>query len=107
MAAVFATRTTAEWEALLREADIPHMPLRTLRGLVEDEHLAAIGFFTPADHPAEGSVVTMRVPSRWSESQPAPSGPAPRLGEHTEELLLEHGFSRSDIAALTGAGCVI
>lgn len=106
VASIFEARTTAEWETLLLEADIPHMPLRTLRGMVEDEHLAAIGFFAPAEHPVEGNVLTMRVASRWSKTQPTPSGPAPRLGEHTEELLLEHGFSKAEVAAFTRAGCV-
>jgi crotonobetainyl-CoA:carnitine CoA-transferase CaiB-like acyl-CoA transferase len=107
VASIFATRTTAEWETMLRQADIPHMPLRTLRSIIDDEHLTAIGFFMPVDHPVEGRVLTMRVPSRWSETQPTPTRHAPRLGEHTEELLLEHGFSKAEVAALTREGYAV
>lgn len=106
LAAIFVTRSTAEWEKLLSAADIPNTPLRTLQELVHDPHLAATGFFTTAAHPSEGEVVSMRVPSSWSESQPHPSCPAPRLGEHTRDTLSEHGFSESEIAALAEQGVI-
>ncbi|WP_419897587.1 CaiB/BaiF CoA transferase family protein [Roseomonas sp. USHLN139] len=101
LADILVTRPTAEWERLLDAAGIPHTPLHTLDSLVDDPHLAAVGFFTEEDHPAEGPVRGMKVASRWSASQPAPSRPAPRLGEHTEEILREAGLSAAEIAAAT------
>ncbi|ONG48214.1 CoA transferase [Pseudoroseomonas deserti] len=101
LAAILATRPTAEWEVLLDAAGIPHTPLHTLDSLVEDPHLAAVGFFTEEDHPAEGPVRGMKVASRWSASQPEPSRLAPRLGEHTAEILREAGLSEAEIAAAT------
>lgn len=106
LAEVFLTRPTAEWQAMLADADIPHTPLPTLAAIMDDPHLAATGFFQSVDHPVEGPVVTMRVPTRWSESQPEPGRLAPRLGEHTREVLAEHGFSAAEIATLSRDGCV-
>lgn len=106
LAEVFLTRPTAEWQAMLADADIPHTPLPTLAGIMEDPHLAATGFFEPVEHPVEGLTLSMRVPTRWSDSQPSPSRFAPRLGEHTHELLAEHGYSDADIEALVRSGCV-
>ena len=106
LAQIFLTRPTAEWEAMLAEADIPHAPLPTIGGLMEDPHLVATGFFQKVEHPAEGSVRSMRVPTRWSQSQPEASRLAPRLGEHTREILEEHGFASADIEELCRSGSV-
>ncbi len=97
-------RTTAEWEALLTKADIPVLPLQTLEGLIADPHLVQSGFFELIDHPSEGRLRAMRTPGTWSESQPAPSRHAPRLGEHSIEVLREGGLEEHEIEALVGAG---
>jgi len=98
------TRTSAEWLAALSEADIPVMPLNSLEDLLADEHLNRTGFFSTVEHPTEGTLRTMAVPSRWSESPPAVPGPAPHLGEHTVEVLGEAGYSGAEIDALLRAG---
>jgi crotonobetainyl-CoA:carnitine CoA-transferase CaiB-like acyl-CoA transferase len=97
-------RTTAEWEALLQKADIPVMPLQTLEGLIDDPHLHQVGFFEMLEHPSEGRLRTLKPPSVWSDSQPAGSRPAPRLGEHSVDVLREAGIPTDQIAALVSAG---
>ncbi|MEZ0079766.1 crotonobetainyl-CoA:carnitine CoA-transferase CaiB-like acyl-CoA transferase [Bradyrhizobium japonicum] len=72
---IFLTRTTAEWRDLLERADIPVMPMHTLETILEDPHLNAIDFFRTVDHPVEGRIRQMRVPSTWSVTQPEPAGP--------------------------------
>jgi crotonobetainyl-CoA:carnitine CoA-transferase CaiB-like acyl-CoA transferase len=89
LAKIFVTKTTDEWMELLDAADIPVMPLHTLHSLLEDPHLIATGFVEALDHPSEGKIRGMRIPSRWSVTQPKPAGPAPRLGEHGDEIRRE------------------
>lgn len=106
VAETFLGRSTTEWEGLLGAADIPHARMHTLASLLEDPHLVAVGFFPVSEHPSEGAVRTMRVPSRWSSSQPEPGGPAPRLGEHSREVLGEVGYSTDEIHQLITAGAI-
>ena len=99
-------KTTAEWMRLLAKADVPMMPMHTLETLLEDPHLKATGFFRSLDHPSEGRLRSMAVPSSWSVSQPSNQRPAPRLGEHTEEILREAGYRHSEIGSLLKSGAV-
>lgn len=103
---LFLQRTTAEWQALLEAADIPVTPLNTLQTVVEDPHLQAVGFFQSLEHPTEGPIRQMNVPSAWSETQPAPGRPAPRLGENGAEVLTEAGFTAEEIRSLVDAAAL-
>lgn len=107
VAEVFAGRTTAEWEKALAAADIPHARMHTLTSLLEDPHLSEVGFFPVSQHPTEGPVRTMRVPSQWSASQPQPARPAPKLGEHSREVLRELRMSEDGIERLLASQVVI
>ena len=94
-------RTTAEWLEALERADIPVQRMNTLEDIVADPHLAATGYFRTVEHPSEGRIRSMAVPSEWSESKPEYRRHAPRLGEHTAEVLREAGLAQEQIAALT------
>jgi crotonobetainyl-CoA:carnitine CoA-transferase CaiB-like acyl-CoA transferase len=74
--------------------------------LVDDPHLAATGFFSIESHPTEGRLRTMRTPTSWSASPPAAPRPAPRLGEHSAEVLREIGYSDADIARMAASGVI-
>jgi crotonobetainyl-CoA:carnitine CoA-transferase CaiB-like acyl-CoA transferase len=80
------------------------MPLNSLESLLEDEHLNQTGFFSTVEHPTEGRLRSMAVPSRWSETAPDAMRPAPRLGEHSREVLGEAGYSAQHIDAMVAAG---
>jgi crotonobetainyl-CoA:carnitine CoA-transferase CaiB-like acyl-CoA transferase len=91
------TRPTAEWLKLLHEADIAHMVPHTLETLLDDPHLKDRDYFQFRDHPSEGRIRTMREPSTWSETPPPDDRFAPRLGQHTGEILAEAGYSPAEI----------
>ena len=97
-------RTTAEWLEALERADIPVQRMNSIDDIVADPHLAATGYFITREHPTEGRIRSMAVPSEWSESQPEYRRHAPRLGEHTREVLGEAGYSEAQIDALLAAG---
>lgn len=104
VAGIMRTRSTEEWLRFFDEADIPAMRLNTLDTLMDDPHLSAIGFFESHEHPSEGPIRQMRPTSKWSESPLSVRRLAPRLGEHSAELLGELGYSPAEIAALAEAG---
>ena len=94
-------RTTAEWIDALERADIPVQRMNTLEDIVADPHLAATGYFRTVEHPSEGAIRSMAVPSEWSASPPEYRRHAPRLGEHTAEVLREVGLPQEKIDLLT------
>jgi crotonobetainyl-CoA:carnitine CoA-transferase CaiB-like acyl-CoA transferase len=106
MAEVLATRTTAEWLGIFQEADIPAVPMHDLDALIDDPHLAAVGFFETLDHPTEGRIRVVGIPSRWSRSRLAIERHPPGLGEHTAEVLRETGLSEAAIRRLAAEGAV-
>lgn len=99
-----AQRSTAEWRALLPEAEILVFPMHTFDSLLRDEHLQATGFFEHTEHPVVGKILETAVPSEWSGTPPTRRTPVPRLGEHTAEVLREAGFADAEIQALIDQG---
>jgi crotonobetainyl-CoA:carnitine CoA-transferase CaiB-like acyl-CoA transferase len=97
-------RSTAEWLEALERADIPVQRMNSIDDIVADPHLAATGYFRTVEHPTEGPLKSMATPSEWSESQPQYRRHAPRLGEHTREVLREAGFSDQQIDKLLTTG---
>ena len=97
-------RTTAEWIEAFERADIPVQRMNSLDDILDDPHLAAIGYFSVREHPSEGRIRTLAVPSEWSQSQPEYRRHAPRLGEHTREVLTEAGLSADQIDDLLECG---
>ena len=93
LAEVLRTRTTAEWLEALDALEIPCGPVKSLDELIEDPHLVATGFFTRIEPKDGGPALRFPgVPVLFDGERPPVRMP-PRLGEHTEEVLLEAGLS--------------
>ena len=101
---VFEERTTAEWMKLLEEADVPFMPMHDLQSVLHDPHLEATGFFQPVQHPSEGPILSMRTPAQWTNNTAEAPRLAPRLGQHTVEVLREAGYSGAEVERMLASG---
>jgi len=86
---VLIEHTTDEWTQLLTQADIPFARVNSMADLLADPHLAACGFWQECEHPSEGQIVQAGIPVRFSDTPSKIRRHAPRLGEHTEEILQE------------------
>ena len=104
LARIIALRSTAEWIKLLDEADVPALPMHDLVSILSDPHLVATEFFPTVEHPSEGKIRSMRTAATWSETPAEPTRLAPRLGEQSEDVLREVGYSPDQIAQLVKDG---
>jgi len=97
-------RTSAEWVEFCDRVSIPCMPVLSLAELPDDPHVKAVGLFGTAEHPSEGTYRTVRSPVSLSAAPFRIRRHAPRLGEHTTEVLAEAGLSSEVIQAAVRAG---
>jgi crotonobetainyl-CoA:carnitine CoA-transferase CaiB-like acyl-CoA transferase len=86
LASHLASRTNAEWLALLDAADIPACAVNSIEDLLVDEHLQAVNFFETIEHPTEGTLRHCRFPLHFSRSPVSLQRLAPNLGEHEGEV---------------------
>jgi len=80
-------KSSATWMALLEDADIPFAPVNSLDALLDDPHLAAIGFWRKVEHPSEGALIQAGLPISFSRTPMEVRRHAPTIGEHTDEVL--------------------
>ncbi|MGQ0652982.1 MAG: CaiB/BaiF CoA transferase family protein [Betaproteobacteria bacterium] len=92
IADTLATRTTAECAEAFAKLELPFGVVNTFHGLLQDPHLAAIGFWQAVEHPTEGKLRMPGIPVRFSDTPGSVRRLAPNLGEHTEEVLKELGI---------------
>jgi crotonobetainyl-CoA:carnitine CoA-transferase CaiB-like acyl-CoA transferase len=102
----FAQRDADEWLRRLKEARIPCGPVNTLADILSDEHFLARGGLLEMDHPLAGELPMLANPIHFSETPPTYKRHPPLLGQHTEEVLAEVGYSAVEIAAFQGSGAV-
>jgi crotonobetainyl-CoA:carnitine CoA-transferase CaiB-like acyl-CoA transferase len=105
---IMATRTTQEWLELFEPTSVPVNKVNTLEDLVVDPHLVETGFWKIVDHPTEGPVRQPGFPVNFSATPASVDRRhAPRLGEHTREMLREVGWDDRRIDALVASGGTI
>ena len=96
---LLSQRTTDEWMELFQKSQCPAMPVRSIDDLIEDPHLEAVGFWHRCET-EDGSIRMPGVPVSFSETPGEAGRPGPGLGEDSESVLQEAGFSAEEIADL-------
>jgi crotonobetainyl-CoA:carnitine CoA-transferase CaiB-like acyl-CoA transferase len=104
--AAIATRTRDEWAQILDRYDLVWAPVQDVDEVIADPQVLANGYFAEIDHPSLGRFKTIDTPVRFGESHVGVRGPAPELGQHTEEILLEQGLTWDDITRLRESGAI-
>ena len=103
-----ASKNAEEWELILQEAGVPAMYVRTIPEIVRHPQVTGRNFFHQFDFdPNLGVNITVPTTAyKLSETPARVRTPPPRVGQHTDEVLANLGFSEADIAKLRGAGIV-
>ena len=101
---LFASRTTEEWTERLTAEKQRFGAVRNYSQVVADEQNWLNGYFVEGDHPTRGRVKVVGNPIRLSATPTVAGIVAPEIGQHTEEVLLEVGFSWEDLDVLRAEG---
>lgn len=104
--AIFLTQDRAFWGERLDKVGIVWGPVQSLDQVAKDEQAIALGLFPPLEHKTLGSYPTVNIPMRFADTNVAPRGVSPTIGENTNHLLADLGLSAAEIADLRKQGVV-
>jgi crotonobetainyl-CoA:carnitine CoA-transferase CaiB-like acyl-CoA transferase len=103
----FRTKTLDEWDIDLTKAKIPWAKLQTITEAVKDRQARANDFFVPLHHPKYGRMEVVASPVKLSKTPDKIRMPAPQLGQHTDEVLSEIGYTQKDIELFRTKGVIL
>ena len=104
VAAVFRSRSRAEWRTFNDERDCCIEPVLELDEALESELVQARGMVVEVEQPEIGPVRQLGLPLKLDRTPGDPTRPAPAFGEHTAAALAEAGYSEAEIAELFASG---
>jgi crotonobetainyl-CoA:carnitine CoA-transferase CaiB-like acyl-CoA transferase len=100
------TKTSADWVTILNKAGVPCGPILNVKEVFEDEQVRALGLAVKIRHPRLGEQEVQNLPVTLSRTPGAVRTASPDLGEHTDQVLAELGYSKEEVAALHRDGAV-
>jgi formyl-CoA transferase len=103
---IFKTRTTDEWIEALTAAELPCGPINTLDRVFRHPQVLHRRMVEEIDHPTAGRIKLVGIPYKFSATPLSIRRHPPTLGEHTEEVLRELGYSEAEVAALRAEGAI-
>ncbi len=106
MNAVLVTRSQAQWVEAFDAAGVPVGPVHSVGEALSHPQTLARGMVVALDHPRAGATQALGCPIHFSATPTAITRPSPLLGEHTRELLREHGYDDAAVDALVREGVV-
>ena len=103
---VLLSKTTREWLDIFDQEDVPSAPALTRDEVIKHPQVIASDILREHDHPIAGRLRQARGAARFEGPPPSEPRGAPQLGEHSDEVLIELGFSDEEISALKASGAV-
>lgn len=103
----FSRRSSEDWLARLEQAGVPAGPVNDIAQMHADPQTQARKMVVEVPHTTLGAVKTLGLPIKFSRTPGGPETGAPVYGEHSREVLLQHGFSDAEIDAMVAAGAVV
>ena len=94
------TKTSAEWVEILNKAGVPCGPILDVKQVFEDEQIKHLKLAVEIEHPRLGKQRVQNLPVTLSRTPGKVVSASPDLGEHTDQVLGELGYSKADIAEL-------
>ncbi len=106
MEETFITQTKDYWAELLEKAGVPCGPIYDMAQVYSDPHVQARDMAVELEHPIAGKITNIGVPVKLSETPGSIRMPAPALGQHTDEVLSQFGYSHDEVAQFRESGAV-
>lgn len=103
---IFRQQPREYWVKVLGEAEVIHAPIYRMDEAVKDVHASLNGYIMDVDHPVLGKIKTHGFPIRFSETPVKLERVAPQLGQHTDEVLGEIGYTPDELAAMRKEGVI-
>lgn len=104
---LFLTRDQSEWVACLQRYNFPWAPVRHFTELASDRQALENGYIVTVDDPQAGEVKVAGVAVELSKTPGKLGTKAPELGQHTEDVLVQLGYTWEDIAAMKEEGAIL
>jgi formyl-CoA transferase/CoA:oxalate CoA-transferase len=99
-------KTNKEWEALLDEAGVANGPILHIDEVFQDPQVLHQKMLLEMDHPKVGKIKTLGFPVKLSQTPAQLKSPPPYMGQHTEEVLQELGYSPREIEIMRKEGVI-
>lgn len=103
---IFASKTMEDWERRFKENNCIYSRIQSPTEVVADPQAIANNFFTEIDHPIAGKMRLVTTPVTFKQNPASARTPAPGVGQHNEEILLDLGYSWEDIVRLKDEGVI-